>query len=153
MYPKQHFFFGVVFSLVLLILFPKITWMGALIVLASTVLIDVDHYFYYVYKKRNLNLKRAFEWYDQAKDKFFSLSREQRNKIPSRFYFLHGTEMLIFLFIGIYLFPFFLFIFVGVAFHLLLDAVDQTVYHDRVDKISLIYDFFKFKKLKFIDEK
>ena len=62
MYPTQHLLLGIIFSLVLLFLFPQIGFLGASIIILSTVLIDVDHYVYYVYKKKDLSLKNSYNW-------------------------------------------------------------------------------------------
>ena len=151
MYPKQHLIFGIIFSAVLFFLFPQIGLTGFLIIFLSSFLIDVDHYLYYVYKKKDLSLKHAYNWFIKKKKRFLALPRKQRNKIYIGFYFLHGIEILIVLFLFSFFSKYFLFIFTGFAFHLLLDAVDQTIYWDRVDKFSLVYDFIKFKKLKVFD--
>ena len=44
------------------------------------------------------------------------------------------------------------FVFIGMAFHLLLDYIEQWPISKRKDRISLAYDFLKFRKLKSIDE-
>ena len=151
MYPLQHLKFGAIFSLLILFLFPQIGLTGFLIIFLSSVLIDVDHYLYYVYKKKDLSLKNAYKWCIKKRKKFLSLPRKQRNKFYTGFYFLHGIEILIVLFFLAFLSDYFLFVFIGVLFHLFLDFIDQIVHKNRIDKLSLIYDFFKFKKLKCIE--
>ncbi len=150
MHPRQHFFFGIFFSLFLFFIFPKIELIEALIVLASTVLIDVDHYIHYVFTKKNLSLRKAINWHHKKIREFTSLTRENRNKSYIAFCLFHGIEISILLFFGIFLSHIFLFIFAGAAFHLLLDIICQPAYQDRIDKVSLVFDFFKFKKLKCI---
>lgn len=151
MYPKQHIIFGIIFSAFLLFLFPQIGSTGFLIIFLSSFLIDVDHYLYSVYKKKDLSLKNAYNWLTKNKKMFFSLSRKQRNGFYRGFYFLHGIEVLIVLFLFSFFSKYFFFIFIGVAFHLLLDSVDQTIDWDRIDKFSLVYDFIKFRKLKLFE--
>lgn len=151
MLPKYHILLGFILSLLLFLIFPSINWIGAVIIFLSSFLIDVDHYIHYVFKKRDLNLGKAYNWYIFRQKKLLSLSRNQRNKIPGHFLFLHGIEpLLILLLLGIFLSKYFLYILIGFAFHLLLDVLYQIKFHDRVDRISIIYDFFKFKKLKFL---
>jgi len=152
MSPKHHLFLGLLFFSFLLIISPKIGLVGFLIMLSSTVLIDIDHYLYYVYKKKDFSLKNSYNWFVKNEKKIRSLSREQREEVYGGFYFLHGAEILFFLFLGVFLSKYFLFIFLGFSFHLLLDLVYQTLYWKRMDRISLIYDFFKFKKLKFVEK-
>jgi hypothetical protein len=151
MFPSQHILLGFFFSILLFIIFPGITLVGISIVFLSSFLIDVDHYIYYSYKNKDYSLKNAYNWFIDKRGRFFSLSREQRNHIYSGFFFLHGVEILIVLILFYFLFSnYFLFIFIGFAFHLLFDFVDQTLYWDRIDKFSLIYDFFKFRKYHFL---
>jgi len=150
MYPTQHLILGIIFSLVLLFLFPQIGIIGVLIIIFSTVLIDVDHYLYYVFKKKDLSLKNSYNWFIKKVNKFHNLPRKQRNKFYLAFCFLHGVEILIILLLFSKLFPYFFFIFIGFSFHLLLDLISETQYRDRIDRISLIYDFFKFKKMELV---
>ncbi|MBA7700024.1 hypothetical protein ES703_108730 [subsurface metagenome] len=154
MLPMHHLFSGIIFSLILLFLFPQIGLIGFLIIMLSTVLIDVDHYLYYVYKKKDWSLKHAYNWFIKNKKKFLSLSRKQRNKFYTGFFFLHGIEILLILFLlGKFLSIYFYYILIGVSFHLFLDIIYQRKIHDRLDRISIIYDFLKFKKLRFIGRK
>ena len=150
MYPKQHFFSGMIFALFLLIIFPQIKLIGFFIIVLSTVLFDVDHYLYYVYKKKDFSLRNAYNWFDKEMIQCRSISREQRNNSYACFPFLHGIEILVISFLLVFTSKYFLFIFAGLSLHLLIDIVYQTTYWDRMDKISVLYDFFKFKKLNYI---
>jgi hypothetical protein len=153
MLPLYHLFLGIIFSLILFFLFPQIELIGFLIIILSTVLIDIDHYLYYIYKKKDLSLKNAYNWFVFRTKKLSLLSRKQRNEFYQGFAFLHGFETLLILFlIGYYFFWPIIYIFLGVAFHLFLDIFHQKTVHDRFDKYSIIYDYFKYKKLKLIDE-
>ena len=147
MYPKQHLFLGAIFATALFLLFPKIGFLGASLVLISSILIDIDHYLYYVYKKRDFNLKNAYFWIIGNGKAMCSLPKNKRNQCYMEFFFLHGIEILLILFLLIKFSNYFLFIFAGVSFHLILDITHQTTYVDRIDRFSVIYDFFKYKKL------
>ena len=151
MYPSQHLFFGAIFSLILFLFFPQVGVIEFSIILLSTVLIDVDHYLYYVFKKKNMSLKKAYKWFMETEEKFLAFSKEERNEIYTSFCYLHGIEILILLFFAIYISEYFLYAFIGIAFHFLLDVVNGTIYTDRLDKISVVNDFFKFKKLRHIE--
>ena len=153
MLPSRHLILGAFFSLALLALFPKIGVISFFIILFSSVLIDVDHYIYYVYSKRDISLIRAYTWFAENENKFISLPRKKRNLFYGGFFFLHGFEiLLIFFFLGIFISKYLFFIFVGFALHLIIDIIYQTIYMDRIDKFSIINDFIKFRKLKIIDE-
>jgi len=153
MYPKHHFFLGIILALILFFIFPQIGWIGFFIILTATVLIDVDHYTYYVYKKKDWNLKKAYYWSFKNGKKYLSLPREQKDKYYTGFCFLHGIEILIILFfLGKFFSVYFYYILIGFSFHLFLDIIDQIIINKRIDKLSVIHDFFKFKKLKLIQE-
>lgn len=64
--------------------------------------------------------------------------------------FFHGIELMILLFFLSFIFKPLFFIFIGASFHLLLDLVYQTTYSERIDRFSLIFDFFKYRNLDFI---
>jgi len=152
MYVSRHIIWGFIFSLLILLLFPQIELIGFFLIWSSSVLIDFDHYVYYIYKKKDWSLMKAYNWNMNKTKQFLSLSRKERNKTFTGFFIFHGLEILIILFIlGIFLSRYFFFISLGILFHTLLDIVYSSQYMDRFDKFSLILDIFKFKKLKFID--
>jgi len=153
MLPRAHLILGILFSVTLFYLFPQIGYIGLTIILFSSVLIDIDHYFYYVYKKKDWNLKKAYFWFLKKRKQIKSLPREKRNEFYTVFPFLHGIEVLILLFLlGKFFSVYFYFVLIGFSFHLFLDISFKFTFHKRLDRISLIYSFFKFKKLKFIEE-
>jgi hypothetical protein len=153
MLPKQHLFFGVIFASILFFIFPQIGLIEFFIIVASTVLIDIDHYTYYVYKKKDLDLKRAYNWFFKDSEKYSSLSREQKDKYYTGFCFLHGFEILIVLFLlGRSISAYFYYVLIGFAFHMVLDVIAQIKIGKRIDKLSIIYDFLKFKKLKLLQD-
>ena len=148
MYPQHHLVYGIIFATALFFLFPAIGWLGFFIIILSTILIDVDHYIDYAVRKKDWSLKNSFKWHINIGKKLLSFPRKQRNNIYLGLCFLHGIEiLLIFLFLGIFVSKYFLFVFIGLSFHLLLDAIHQTTYWDRIDKFSLLGDYLKFKKL------
>ncbi|MBU2052997.1 MAG: metal-dependent hydrolase [Nanoarchaeota archaeon] len=152
MLPRTHTFLGIIFSLVIAYSF-NLSLIAGIIIFLSSVLIDVDHYLYYVYKKKDWSLKRAYNFFIVGKNKIASLSRKQRNEFYHGFSFLHGIETLVILFIlGKFLSEYFYYILIGFSFHLFLDIIHQKTIHDRFDKYSIIYDYFKYKKLGVLEE-
>ena len=145
MLPIKHLFFGFVFALILLVIFPQISWIGFALIIFSTVVIDVDHYFYYIYKKKDFSLKNSYQWFMKRREKFLSLPWKQRNNFNINLSILHGIEVLVILFLLSFIHKYFLFVFVGFAFHLLLDSIDQTTYWDRISKVSLVWDYLRFR--------
>lgn len=149
MLPKTHFILGIIFvSCLYLFFYPYISILGLLVIFLSSVLIDIDHYFYYIFKKRDLNLFRAYKWYIKNARKLCSLKREQMKNLYIGIYFFHGVEILIILLLlGIYIHSFFIFIFFGFLFHLVVDILAGILFEQRFDKISFIYNILTFKKL------
>ena len=144
MLPKYHILLGFIFSLILYLIFPFIGFLGFFIIFFSSFLIDVDHYLYYIFKKKDLNLKKAYKYFFEKRKKIIS-STKFVNDVPNpAMYFFHGIEILLVLFIlGIFISKNFLFIFIGFSFHLFLDILEQIYYGFRIAKISLVYDFIK----------
>lgn len=141
MFPYQHFIFGILFVGGLFFIYPSISLMGLGIILASSVLIDVDHYIYYAYKKKDLNFFRIRKWLTINLKQSFLLSREERNKFDFGIMFLHGFEFLfILLLLGFLVSKYFFFVFIGFGFHLILDVLFNLTIIDKGIKISLIKD-------------
>ena len=149
MLVKYHIFIGFIFSIILFLIFHNITLIGAGIIFFSSFLIDFDHYIYYIIKKKDTNLINSINYFLRRRKDVKNMSIKERKKFYSGFCFLHGIEILIILFIaGIFISKYFLLIFIGFALHLALDIIEEVYNNARVDKISIIYDWFKFKKLK-----
>ncbi len=152
MYPFRHFFFGAIFSFLLFLFFPQIGFIEFFIIFLSSIFIDVDHYLYYVFRKKNISLKKSYKWFVKLDKKSLSLSKKERNNFYSGLCFLHGVEILLLLIFLSFFSIYFLYVFIGFLFHLFLDYIEQVNCHNRIDKLSLIRDFLKFKKLRHIDD-
>jgi len=154
MIPRMHLIFGVIFvTFLYFIFYPILSIFDLAVILLSSILIDVDHYFYYVLKKRDLNPFNAYHWYKKNVKKIYSLNKEKRREIYFGFYIFHGIEILIILFfLGKYVYPIFTFILIGFIFHLFLDFVSEIIWEQRFDKISFIYNLLTFKNRIHIDE-
>lgn len=140
MLPKQHLLLGFIFSFLLYILFPEISPSGFLLIFLSSFLLDIDHYFYYVYKKNDLNLKRAYKWFVSISERFISLSKSKREKYYLSICFFHGIEIVILLFLlGFLVNPLFYSMTIGVTFHLLLDFISDYKKLGKFERFSVIY--------------
>jgi|APSaa5957512576_1039674.scaffolds.fasta_scaffold134294_2 hypothetical protein len=152
MFPKIHAIYGFLFSMVLFLLFPQITLLHATIIFLSSVLIDVDHYLYYVYREKNWNLKRSFKWYLKNELLFNNMSEKQKAEIYTGLCFLHGIEAILILFIlGVFIkqisglvFP----VLLGFLFHQFLDLIDLFKRHYRLDKVISFFYAIKNSKNK-----
>jgi len=148
MMPKTHILSGIVASSVLYSVF-DVSFIAALFFLKASVLIDVDHYLFYVWRKKDFHLGRAFDWFIEKKKVFEKLVRLERKKVMNAWFFLHGLEsVLIFGLLGFFIWDVFYFVALGFLFHLVLDWIDLVKKIGRADKISCIWDLFKFRKLR-----
>lgn len=146
MYVSQHIILGAIFAIVLFLIYPSLGLIPVSIIFISSVLIDVDHYVYYGLKEKDWNLKRIYKRCMDRTHRFRSLPREKRNKTFCGIFFLHGIEILMLVFLFSFIWnPYFFYIFIGLSFHLLLDIVDGAVYIDRIDKVSVLWDWRKFR--------
>lgn len=120
MLPKSHIILGIIFSL-LLYFFMHVSIISALVVLLSSVLIDIDHYLWYVFRKKDLSLANSYRWYKNL----------PFNHKPM-FHFMHSVEFLILTFLLSFIFPVFLFIFLGFIFHSIADIL-EFAYDGNID--------------------
>jgi hypothetical protein len=149
MLPKYHIFFGILFTLSLYAFFPQTSLLYLAIVFLSSILIDGDHYVYYVFKKKNFSLIKALQWYKEGSKKMTSLSRTQRKGFYTGLYFLHGIEWIILLAIlGRFFFPILTYVSIGFLFHFALDIPHEFYFKGTVHKISLIYSIYMSNKKK-----
>jgi hypothetical protein len=149
MYPSQHLFLGLIFSFLVLLLIPQIQLLGFSIILLSSIFIDIDHYFYYIIKKRDFHIGRAYMWFNYKTKKMLSLSPQKRRDYYAGFYLLHGLELIFLLFfIGVFLSPIFLFITTGFTFHLFLDTISDHSFQANSYKSSIFLNLIKSRSLK-----
>jgi len=120
MFPKWHVLFGIIFSLILYLFF-QISLSNSLIVFLASVLIDADHYLFYVKRKKDWNLKRAFRW-------FVALGKKHKPLIL----LFHNIEFLILILIISFLYNVFFFILIGLSFHLVSDFI-YLIVSDRIE--------------------
>ncbi len=149
MLPKYHFLFGLIFIIILHMFFPQISLLGLWIIFLSSFLIDGDHMLYYLIKKKSLNPFKAYHWFDDNVKRTLSLPMKERKKVYSGFYLFHGIEWIIVLFLlGGYVSVFFLYVGIGFLFHMIIDIPDEINKKRTVDKISLIWNYHRWKVTK-----
>jgi len=148
MRPKYHFIFGIIFVTIFYFLFPQFSFSDLTIIFISSFLIDADHIFYSFIKNRNINPIKSYKEHSAELKNFLHFPRQKRKKIYLGFYIFHGIEWLIILFLlGFYIDYFFFLIFIGFSFHLLLDFIYERYLGCSFDKSSLIYNYYRFKKI------
>ncbi len=151
MLPKYHFLYGFLFSLFLFYSFPEINFIEASIIFLASVLIDVDHYIFYIFTKKDLSLKNAYNWFVKKNKKFMKLSYKERLKIvkpiPCIF---HGIELTIILIFLSFISNIFIFILLGILFHQFLDFINAIYYGFPLQHIgSQTYNIINYKKINY----
>jgi hypothetical protein len=140
MYPSQHIIASVIFILMIFFLFPNVSLLNLFIILTSAVLIDVDHYLFYWIGKKDPSLRNAYHWFLERGEYFKKLSKERKKKYHVAIMPLHSLEFLIILILLSILHKIFFFIFIGSAFHIILDLIyELSVGKKAIYKVSLIY--------------
>jgi hypothetical protein len=152
MYPKEHFFLGFFLSSLLFFGFESIGFFEAAIVLFSSVFIDVDHYIYYILRKKDLSLRKAYFWFISNGKKYGKIPKRHKKKYYLSILIFHGIEpLLFFLFLSFFL-PIFFFIFLGFAFHLILDYSHEGIYGSATNKFFLIAQILRARKTRNVEE-
>mgnify|MGYP001585627200 CR=1 FL=1 len=132
MLPRWHVFWGAVFTALLWIFVPSISWIYLSCLFLSSFLIDFDHYLAAVFHTKKLSFFHALNYHDEmAKIE----NEEYKRGILKRgdFHLFHTIEFhLAIAIIGIFFTPF-LFIFMGMVFHSLLDVL-WLVTHNRMHR-------------------
>jgi len=145
MLPRWHIFWGAVFTFLIWILIPDTNIYYLFLVFISSFMIDFDHYAASVIKTGNYSLSKSFIYHKEAGIK----QEKERNRGIRRrgdFHLFHTLEFHALLFlIGIYFTPF-LYIFIGMTFHSLLD-VFYLMYHGYLYRREFL--FFNWLRKKF----
>jgi len=120
MYPSKHVTYSLFILLFFLIILPYGGIFPYTLIFLSSILIDTDHYLLYAYRKKNLSLVKAWKWYLMLANN----PKEGQKQIPF-LHFFHTVEFLAFVFILSFFYKIFLWVFIGIAFHGLLDILSM----------------------------
>ena len=146
MFIKGHLIGGIIFTLILVYSL-NIGWFAASIVFLSSILIDVDHYIYYILKTKDLNIKRSYNWFIKKVEKWEKINQQELSKYKIDIMAFHGIEFISILAILSFINSGFIWILTGVTFHLALDHIGLSYKKYPIyAKISPIYTYFTNKK-------
>jgi len=147
MLPSKHIILGFVSSLVLFFIYPEFGFLGIAIIFLSSFLLDFDHYLYYIFKKRDLSLKRAYNYFLKLRDFFGAADKGKKYKEPILIF--HGVEFFIVLVLLTYFASLFQFVLFGSLIHMVFDFIDSYINNHPIEyKISQIYNLIKNKNKK-----
>lgn len=123
MLPKAHIILGAIFSIIIKFVFPQVSWLFIGLMFLATFLIDFDHYAFVAIKTRNLSLINALDWFDRHIEKEKRAGRIGLRARKSPLFLLHTIEFHLFILLMGYFWIGFLYIFIGMVFHSLMDVV------------------------------
>ena len=124
MFPRWHIFYGALFAAFFWIVAPTTKALYLALIFLASFLIDVDHYICALMKTRKLSIKNALNYHKELRIKRI---REHEKGIRKKgdFHFFHTIEFhALIAILGIFWVSFF-YIFIGMAFHSLLDLFDM----------------------------
>jgi len=110
MFWTPHMIIGIIVSA---LLYP-IYGLNVLIILISNILIDADHYLWYIWIIKDKNLVKAFKFYK---------NRNIRLTYGRILHIFHTAEILSLIIILNFYYKFFFFILIGIVIHLILDII------------------------------
>jgi len=143
MLPKYHVILSFLASLILYQF--NMNYIFLILFFLSSILIDFDHYLFYVIRKKNLSLVKAYHYCRyELEDKLKKSGKKQELLI-----IFHTIESFAFLFILSLVYGLFWAVFFGSVFHMVLDIIHGSFKKSKKYKraFSLIYHVLKYKKL------
>jgi hypothetical protein len=139
MLVKNHIIINLIVGVILLFVIEPIY---VLIVFLSSILIDFDHYIYYVFEKKRFSLKSAYKWYLIEREKFHKLSPKEKKKHKYFIFIFHGIECLAVLFLLSYYYSIIFFVFIGFLIHLIEDLIISIKFKYLERKLFLSYAIY-----------
>ncbi len=145
MLPKIHIIFGAIISIIIYLVFNLNLIQAGLIFFASF-LIDFDHYFYYIFLKKDFSLKNAYCWYIKKMKILLVLPKKERETFKKPIFIFHGIEFWFLLIIFYFFNKIIFFILVGILTHMILDFLELIYIKESLySKFSQIYTSLKNK--------
>ena len=123
MLPKYHIFSGFAVSYILVYFF-NFSLFAGIIVFLSSFLIDIDHYFFSVYKTKNLSLSNSIKEHYKLRQKLLSMQPKERRNYKTPIMIFHGIEFWFLIIILSFFSNIFLLILIGIIIHMSLDFID-----------------------------
>lgn len=124
MLPRWHIIYGAIFTLIIWAIFPETNYIYLLATFLSSFLIDFDHYLTsLIQNKKFLTLKESLNYHKiRGKEQEEDKRKGIRKKYD--FHLFHTLEFHLFVLIIGFFIPLFFYIFIGMAFHSLVDIYD-----------------------------
>ncbi len=139
MTPLIHFIFSLILAAGLFKDFSfDVVW-----IFVGGVLIDIDHYFWYLYQGSKGNIIDAYKHFSSSKR-----LKEHHENLKNELYIFHNFEFLAILIVASIYSNIALLILIGAFFHYLLDWINEIWNIKKVKTLSFIAFVMKTKKRK-----
>lgn len=149
---KYHVLIGFIISYVLVQFFDFSLLSGAIIFFVSW-MIDIDHYFWYGFLRKDWNPFHGINWYKGSIPKLSKLSLKGKKKFKCGVFIFHGIEFWIILIFLSFFHNFFLWVLIGVMIHMISDWIGLILRGESLyNKMSLIYLIRRNKNKKGLKE-
>lgn len=122
MEPKWHILYSYIFIL-LLYKFTSLNLFAIIVIFLAAIFIDLDHAARYSLITKNINPIKFLKWSTKRKEEWENLINEEKSKYKKPHFIFHGVEFLLIIVFFSFLHKFFLWILIGVSFHLFLDLI------------------------------
>ena len=148
MLPKYHIIMGAIVSLAIYLIF-QITFPQLTIIFLSSFLIDIDHYFLYIFRKKDFSLINAIKYFKERRKKWLSMKPEKRKNYKRAIFIFHGIEFWLLLIIIANYINLIWFVLIGIFIHMVLDYIDLIYVNDYLyTKFSQLYVYYTNKRKK-----
>ena len=145
---KAHLILGFLFFYISVKLF-NISLINSAIIFLSSILIDVDHYFWYVGATKDWNPFHAISWYKSWVPKWKSLNPQEKDKFKRKILTFHSLSFWILIYTLSFINPIFIFVFIGIMIHICEDYIHFIYNKEKFyPKFSWIYTFKRNKNKK-----
>jgi hypothetical protein len=131
MLPRTHILIGAILTFIIYYVYPAIPVLYLVLMFLSSILIDLDHYIVAVNKTKSFGLGNAFDYFESLRLRGLrEIKKDIRKKGP--FMAFHTIEFhIIVLLLGLFAWRGFLFVFIGMVFHSILDII-HMVYNNEI---------------------
>lgn len=142
MLPHYHFIFSLIVVFILLLL--KFQWWQIALFFIAAFFIDIDHYFYFIYKKKSWNLKEAYLYFYNF-NKRFKKGNNRKNKVELLMIFHNIETLILFIILTFISFNIFFPLLLGIIVHYSLDTIVMLTCKEKKYKrpFSLFYYLLK----------
>ena len=138
MMPKEHIIFGAGLAIGLFI--SGMSFIPILLIVGISILVDVDHIFYYAFKFRRCNIYEMYIYFLE-----YIYVKKDKTQLPILLF--HNFETLTILIMLSFIYPLFIYVAIGLLIHLILDWIAMTsTQYPYIIKMSIILTMIENKK-------